>query len=102
MVVQRFEEYMVQISRYHPLLVPTLQMVFHRKSQCSSKSRQYESEARLDPAYIIIYTADLTDEATETLMAAGADEVMPKPPPKGYVAKTLTRIIVSSEKGPVK
>ena len=68
----------------------------------TKRIRQYESEARLDPAYIIIYTADLTDEATETLMAAGADEVMPKPPPKGYVAKTLTRIIVSNEKGPVK
>lgn len=81
---------------------PSLLFIDYHMPDCNGdvatrRIRQYESEVGLDPAYIIIYTADLTDEATETLIAAGADEVMPKPPPKGYIAKFLTRIVVPSE-----
>ena len=62
--------------------------------EATKRIRQFESDAGLPPAYIIIYTADLTDEANEALLGAGANEVMPKPPPKGYVAKVLARIVV--------
>ena len=63
-------------------------------AEATKQIRLYEEENNLPPAYIIIYTADLTDEATKTLMASGLDEIMSKPPPKGYVASVVKRLVV--------
>lgn len=62
--------------------------------EATKRIRQYESDQGLQPAFIIIYTADLTDEATATLKAAGANEIMAKPPPKGFVASIVARLVV--------
>lgn len=62
--------------------------------EATKRIRKYESEQGLQPAFIIIYTADLTDEATATLKAAGANEIMTKPPPKGFVASIVARLVV--------
>jgi CheY-like chemotaxis protein/nitrogen-specific signal transduction histidine kinase len=47
--------------------------------------REYEKAESLPPAYIITYTADATDDAAQVLLDNGSDEIMPKPPPKGFI-----------------
>ena len=84
-------------ERHPSLLFVDYHMPDGNGDDATKRIRQYESETGLRPAYIIIYTADLTDEATATLMAAGANEVMPKPPPKGHIAKILTRIVMEDK-----
>jgi len=62
-------------------------------SEATKRIRQYEAEKGLEPAYIIIYTADLTDEAQKVLLSCGLDEIMAKPPPKGAIAAIVKRLV---------
>lgn len=66
-------------------------------SDATKLIRQYESDHGIEPAFIIIYTADLTDEATALLKAAGANQIMEKPPPKGFVARIVQRIVLPEQ-----
>ena len=66
--------------------------------EATRQIRRHEVENDLHRAFIIIYTADLTDEATSLLKAAGADEIMSKPPPKGFIASIVKRLVMVDEK----
>ena len=63
-------------------------------AEATRRIRRYEAEQSLQPAFIIIYTADLTDDASSLLKDAGANEIMEKPPPKGFIASIVKRIVV--------
>jgi type III protein arginine methyltransferase len=54
--------------------------------------RAYEMEKGLEPSYIVCYTADATDQAKELLLKSGFDDVMTKPPPKGFIANLVRRL----------
>lgn len=54
--------------------------------------RQYEFEMGLNPAYIFSNTADATDEANMLLTESGVNEIMLKPPPKGFLHKIVSRL----------
>lgn len=46
-------------------------------------------------AYIISYTADVTDSARSILFACGSDEIMTKPPQKGFIENLVKRLVVT-------
>jgi len=56
--------------------------------------RKYESDHNLRPAYILSYTADASDKATELLIQCGSNEIMSKPPVKGFIAGLVGRMDV--------
>lgn len=47
--------------------------------------RKVESDRDLLPSYILSYTADATDKATELLLGSGGNEIMLKPPPSDFI-----------------
>lgn len=59
--------------------------------------RKIEEEHEIDPAYIVCYTADATEEAVEKIIRAGCDEIMSKPPPKGFMEDLARRLISPAE-----
>jgi len=63
--------------------------------------RKYEADHHLVPAYIMSYTADMSDESHSLLMACGSNAIMAKPPPKGFVAHLVRRFRVVSTKNSV-
>jgi light-regulated signal transduction histidine kinase (bacteriophytochrome)/CheY-like chemotaxis protein len=63
--------------------------------------RKYENDQNLTPAYIMSYTADMSDEANAVLMASGSNAVMAKPPPAGFVAQLVKRMRVMNTKNTV-
>lgn len=86
------------IALYKKLLPSLVFIDYHMPdidgAKATKQIRQYEKENGLIPAYIIIYTADLTDEANEILNACGMNEIMSKPPPKGYISAVVQRMRV--------
>jgi CheY-like chemotaxis protein len=56
--------------------------------------RQYEKKSNLPPSFIVIYTADVTDESGKLILSSGANENMTKPPPKGFVKKLVKRLVL--------
>ena len=54
--------------------------------------RQIEFEKELNPAYIFSNTADATEEAEILLKESGVNEIMLKPPPKGFLANVVRRL----------
>lgn len=63
--------------------------------------RKYETEQKLAPAYVMSYTADMSDESHSLIMACGSNAIMAKPPPKGFVASFVRRFRVVSTKNSV-
>jgi CheY-like chemotaxis protein len=55
--------------------------------------RSYEQENGLSPSYVMSYTADATDQAKADILKAGADDIMSKPPPKGFLANLARRLV---------
>ena len=53
--------------------------------------RKFESDNELTPSYIISYTADVTEKAAQLLLSRGTNEIMSKPPPKGFLADISSR-----------
>ena len=58
--------------------------------------RGIESELKLPASYIMSYTADVTEQAIELLLRSGAQEIMEKPPPKGFIANLVRRLEIVS------
>lgn len=54
--------------------------------------RTWEAENDANPAYILCYTADATDKAKETILEAGCNDIMYKPPPKGFLDNLIRRL----------
>ena len=81
-------------QRHPSLLFIDYHMPDEDGSESTRRIRSYEAEHEIPPAYIVIYTADLTEEAMATLKACGMNEVMTKPPPKGFIASVVKRIVV--------
>jgi light-regulated signal transduction histidine kinase (bacteriophytochrome)/CheY-like chemotaxis protein len=50
-----------------------------------------------NPVYIIAFTADVADSSSNTLLDAGANEVMPKPAPTGVVESACMNLIKRSQ-----
>ncbi|CAB9512453.1 Phytochrome-like protein cph1 [Seminavis robusta] len=84
-------------ERHPSLLFIDYHMPDEDGSEATRRIRSYEAEKGLPPAYIIIYTADLTDEATSHLRACGTNEIMEKPPPKGFIASIVKRMVVEAD-----
>lgn len=63
--------------------------------------RKYEADHSMVPAYIMSYTADMSDESHALLIACGSNDIMAKPPPKGFVATLVRRFQVVSTKNSV-
>lgn len=55
--------------------------------------RQFEEDRNLPRSRIIIYTADAADSTKAMLLESGVDEILSKPPPKGYIAQLVDRMI---------
>ena len=64
--------------------------------------RAYEKEKGLPASYIISCTADVTEKAKERLLWCGADDIMEKPPPKGFMSDLVRRFVITSEEKPGK
>lgn len=59
--------------------------------------RERESELLVgNPAYIISYTADVTDTARALLHECGSDEIMTKPPQKGFIENLVKRLVMDN------
>jgi chemotaxis family two-component system sensor kinase Cph1 len=56
--------------------------------------RKYEQENKIDPTYILMYTADATEQARALILSSGVDDIMSKPPPKGFIAGLVQRLRV--------
>ena len=54
--------------------------------------REYEAEHKLATSKIISYTADATEAAQTVIFQSGADEIMSKPPPKGFIESLASRL----------
>lgn len=54
--------------------------------------REYEQSEGLTRGVIVCYTADATEKAQNTIFAAGIDEIMSKPPPKGLLEGLALRL----------
>ena len=54
--------------------------------------REYETSNGLDASYMVCYTADGTDRAKKLVEDAGCNEIMYKPPPKGFLENLIQRI----------
>lgn len=63
--------------------------------------RRYEADRNLVPAYIMSYTADMSDESHSLLMACGSNAIMAKPPAKGFIATLVRKFRVVSTKNSV-
>ena len=59
--------------------------------QATEMIRKFEAENNLKPSYIISYTADVTEKAATLLLSRGTNEIMSKPPPKGFLAEITSR-----------
>ena len=64
--------------------------------QATEMIRQFEADNGIKPAYIISYTADVTEKAAQLLLSRGTNEIMSKPPPKGFLADIVSRFNVVS------
>jgi CheY-like chemotaxis protein len=54
--------------------------------------RKYEKEEKVHTSYVISYTADLTEKASKIIFESGADEIMSKPPPRGFLESIALRL----------
>jgi CheY-like chemotaxis protein/nitrogen-specific signal transduction histidine kinase len=77
----------VQLYKEHH---PSLCIIDYHMPQCDGLDatkiiRRYEKKNNLPPSCIVIYTADVTDEAGKLILSSGANENMPKPPPKEFI-----------------
>lgn len=54
--------------------------------------REYEHSNGIGASYILCYTADGTDRAKKLIFNAGCNEIMYKPPPKGFLENLIERI----------
>jgi two-component system sensor histidine kinase EvgS len=54
--------------------------------------RGIEAEKHLPASYVMSYTADVTDNAAALLLSHGANEIMEKPPPKGFIEGLVNRL----------
>jgi len=59
--------------------------------QATEMIRRFEAENGLQPSYIISYTADVTEKAAQLLLSRGTNEIMSKPPPKGFLSDITGR-----------
>ena len=66
-------------------------------SMATGEIRKIEKENGLAPAHIVCYTADATERAVEKIMECGCDEIMSKPPPKGFMEELVGRLIDAPE-----
>ena len=62
--------------------------------QATEMIRRFEVENNITPSYIISYTADVTEKAAQLLLSRGTNEIMSKPPPKGFLADIVSRFRV--------
>ena len=62
--------------------------------QATEMIRQFEAQNNIKPAYIISYTADVTEKAAQLLLSKGTNEIMSKPPPKGFLSDIVSRFNV--------
>ncbi|CAB9512451.1 Phytochrome-like protein cph1 [Seminavis robusta] len=62
--------------------------------QATEMIRQFETKNGLNPSYIISYTADVTERAAQLLLSKGTNEIMSKPPPKGFLEEITSRFQV--------
>jgi len=65
--------------------------------QATEMIRRFETQNEITPAYIISYTADVTEKAAQLLLSRGTNEIMSKPPPKGFLADIVSRFKVVEE-----
>ncbi|CAB9505131.1 Phytochrome-like protein cph1 [Seminavis robusta] len=66
--------------------------------EATEKIRLFEMENGLERSFILSYTADATDDAVRTILARGTDEIMTKPPPKGFLSDFVDRIRIAEAK----
>jgi light-regulated signal transduction histidine kinase (bacteriophytochrome)/CheY-like chemotaxis protein len=64
--------------------------------ECTKAIRTYESVCDLEASYILSYTADTTEDAERLLFKSGADQIMSKPPVKGFLSKLVSRFRISN------
>jgi two-component system, chemotaxis family, sensor kinase Cph1 len=62
----------------------------------TKRMRKYEEDQDLRQAYVLSYTADTSDMASEVLIASGSNQIMSKPPVKGFIADLVKRMKVQS------
>ena len=60
--------------------------------ECCKKIRAYEAEHGLRQSYVMSYTADATEKASKAILSSGANEIMNKPPPKGFIEALVRRM----------
>jgi len=54
--------------------------------------RAYEEEQGIEASHILCYTADVSDETKKLLLRSGFDNVISKPPYKGFIAELVGRL----------
>jgi CheY-like chemotaxis protein len=54
--------------------------------------RAYEKEQGIVASHILCYTADVSDETKKLLLRSGFDNVISKPPYKGFIAELVGRL----------
>ncbi|KAG7354162.1 diatom phytochrome 1 [Nitzschia inconspicua] len=59
--------------------------------EATKRIRNYEAEHSSMRSYIISYTADVTEKTANLLRSNGTNEIMSKPPPKGFLSSVVGR-----------
>jgi CheY-like chemotaxis protein len=62
--------------------------------EATKRIRKFEADNSLSRSYILSYTADVTEKASNLLRSNGTNEIMSKPPPKGFLASVVGRFCV--------
>jgi len=60
--------------------------------------RAYEEAQGLDASRILCYTADVCDQSKQLLLKSGFDDVISKPPGKGFISELVGRMHVVGNK----
>ncbi len=60
--------------------------------ETTKEIRAFEESNGITPSHILCYTADGTDRAKTLILEAGCNDIMYKPPPKGFLENLMGRI----------
>lgn len=61
--------------------------------EATKQMRAYETEQGLNSSHIMIYSADVTEQTNSRILGGnGVDELMLKPPPRGFILNLVRRL----------
>ena len=65
--------------------------------ETTKQIRAYEADHDISSSHIMIYSADVTEQANTLIMSSKeVDELMPKPPPRGFFLNLVQRLRIQS------